>query len=51
MTPRRPQGDDRGRKAMKSVVSMSSAEAVDGLLSLVNAAEPVLDATYGSGDF
>ena len=36
---------------MNSVVEMSSADAVEGLLSLTNAQEPILDATYGSGDF
>jgi hypothetical protein len=36
---------------MNSVVEMSAAEAVAGLLDLVNAEEPILDATYGSGDF
>ena len=36
---------------MNSVVEMSSASAVEGLLSLVNAQEPILDVTYGSGDF
>jgi hypothetical protein len=36
---------------LNSVVEMSSAEAIEGLLSLVNASEPILDATFGSGDF
>jgi hypothetical protein len=36
---------------MNSVVEMSSAEAVEGLLSLVNAKDTILDATFGSGDF
>jgi hypothetical protein len=36
---------------MNSVVEMSAAEAVEGLLSLVDAQDTVLDTTYGNGDF
>jgi hypothetical protein len=36
---------------MNSVIEATSAEAVEGLLALVNAQGPILDATYGSGDF
>lgn len=36
---------------MNSVVEMTSAEAVAGLLELVHADDPILDVTYGSGDF
>lgn len=36
---------------MNSAIHTSCAEAVEGLLSLVNAQEPILDTTYGSGDF
>ncbi len=36
---------------MNSVIEATSAEAVEGLLSLVKAQEPILDTTYGSGDF
>jgi len=36
---------------MKSVVEISAAGAVEGLLALVRAADPVLDTTYGNGDF
>lgn len=34
-----------------SVSYISSTEAVNGLLNLVKAQEPILDATYGSGNF
>lgn len=37
--------------ALDSVVYISSAEAVEGLLSLVQAQEPILDVTYGNGTF
>jgi hypothetical protein len=36
---------------LPSVGFMSSAEAVGRLLTLVNAQEPILDCTFGSGDF
>jgi len=36
---------------LNSSGEMSSAAAVEGLLALVNATSPILDATYGSGDF
>lgn len=36
---------------MTSVSSITSAEAVEGLLALVSAGEPVLDVTYGNGTF
>lgn len=36
---------------MNSVIEAPSAEAVEGLLALVNAQGPILDVTYGSGDF
>lgn len=35
----------------ESVMKIGSAEAVEALLSLVNAADPVLDVTYGNGTF
>ena len=36
---------------MNTVIKATSAEAIRGLLSLVKANQPILDVTYGSGDF
>lgn len=36
---------------MNSVLSASSSEAVNGLLDLVSAPSPIVDATYGNGTF
>lgn len=36
---------------MNSVISASSGEAVNGLLDLVNAPNPIVDVTYGNGTF
>ncbi len=36
---------------MNSVSQCSCTEAVEALLHLVNAQEPILDCTYGSGNF
>ena len=36
---------------MNSVTYCSSAEAIESLLALVHAREPILDCTYGSGTF
>lgn len=40
-----------GSPALRSAVSCSAAVAVEGLLSLVRAQEPILDLTYGNGAF
>ncbi len=36
---------------MNTVMEIGSAEAIEGLLSLVKAREPILDTTYGHGSF
>lgn len=36
---------------MNSAVKISSASAIEGLLVLVNSGSPILDVTYGNGDF
>ena len=36
---------------MNSVMKLSSSQAIEGLLSLIKAKEPILDTTFGSGTF